>query len=242
LAADDIDIEVYSVANLRDVERLRDIGEALDSNPQFVPNRFGPSDPPRGRVGAMAIDLPAALKKVGDRMLWWLLARTVAPRVRSGWIKIWEAEVRHLPHEIDLEYEGRWFQSAERIDALAAYFHRLCMSAHAFYAFATPTSARDHGMPNLEEQLPGLYWLTWFGPAFTDLWGSRLDAVASDRSAAGTLVQCAPSPFAYEVASTTRDFSRLLAPEAFRSSGGETLRSHAVPRFEEHRRAAESLT
>lgn len=119
------------------------------------------------------------------------------------------------PHHLLLDYEADWFDRPERLEALARYAARVCDAMRAFYARLglgvmytqrndmLEQSGRDFLLPQLERELPDVYWLNFFGPGYVEFWDGRLDGLgvrSIDTRRGGRLIWATDSPFIFNPA------------------------------------------
>jgi hypothetical protein len=101
--------------------------------------------------------------------------------------------------------------------------------------------------PDFERELPDVYWLNFFGPAYLARWGKRLDGlgVRRDTVAGGLIVWATDEPPAVSEVTAIADYPFKAA--FYAALGRDTFTSEAqqpgakgehVPMFDAHRRYA----
>jgi hypothetical protein len=259
---DTILCEVFSVADLRSLTALPPIGRALDLDPEFRPERFGPRDPPSTKVAgaehALAAWRPAGRDAARD---WYFFANRKTPPKGRLTIQIAAPMPGRVPlHSVSFAFASAWFERVERVEKIVRLFGRLAETTSAFYGRAALGAMYDQRnlliqlgqghlearvFPDFERELPDVYWLNFFGPAYLERWGARLDGVGvrRDQVAGGLIVWAteAPSPVAKVAAITDYPFKQgfytALGRDTFMSETqrpGE--RGENVPTFDAHRR------
>jgi hypothetical protein len=261
---DTILFEVFSVADLRSPAALPPIGRALDLDPELRPERLGPNDPPRAPITSTAEALaawrPAARDTSRD---WYFFANRRTPPKGRATIQIEAPMPGRTPlHSVLYAYASAWFDRAERLEQIVRLFGRLVQATRAFYGRAALGAMYDQRnrliglaqglhearvFPDFERELPDVYWLNFFGPAYLAQWGKRLDGlgVRRDSVAGGLIVWATGAPPA--VSSDVTAISDYPFKAAFYAALGrhtfmsETRQPGAkgehVPTFDAHRRS-----
>jgi hypothetical protein len=218
---------VKSLAELRKAGRLRALGQALDSEPQFAPTHAGRSFPPKRRLKGGLAKLLASYEGKLDpaQPEMWFFAHREPP---DGDGDIYVADDRRLrlgdmPHTVDARFSDvGWFKSPERLIALSAYLTRVAESAGAFYANCASSEVLDQRSRLLERnagpilggvfkagrvpsdlhrELPDVFWWNYFGPAFVAKWSGRLDGlgVRQERTRSGArVIWATETPFVFD--------------------------------------------
>jgi hypothetical protein len=261
---DTILLEVFSVADLRSPAALPSIGRALDEDPEFRPERFGPRDPPGTKVAgaekALAAWRPATRDAARD---WYFFANRQTPPKGRATVQIAAPMPGRVPlHSVSCAYASAWFERADRVERVVRLFGRLAEATSAFYGRAALGAMYDQRnlliqlaqgqlegrvFPDFERELPDVYWLNFFGPAYVERWGARLDGlgVRRGRVAGGLLVWATETPSAVAKGAAITDypfkqgFYTALGRDTFMSEAqrpGE--RGKNVPTFDAHRRHA----
>ncbi len=198
---------IYSVADLRATGRPRSIGEAIESDPDFRPTIAARTFPPKRRLKASFADYTAALESRFDpnEAEGWFTERDVRPRGRGEVLLMDKGRLgQRLPHTVkggvvDID----WLESAERLERFASYLERVADSVGAFYGYcalnlmvqqrvrllkknAVTWLGRLSGVGRVTEdlarELPDVYWWNYFGPAYVERWGDRLQTVGVKRT------------------------------------------------------------
>jgi hypothetical protein len=257
-------LEVWSIADLRSRSGLARIGRALDADPELRPERLAPRDPPRTPIASAAAAFaewrPAARDASHD---WYFFAnRKTEPRGRVTVQIAAPMPERVALHSVTCAYPTAWFEPAERVEKLVRFFGRLVEATSAFYGRAARGAMYDQRnlliqlaqgqlearlFPDFEREVPDVYWLNYFGPAYLEHWGARLDGVGArrDEAAGGVIIWATERPSAVEKVAAITDypfkepFYRALGRDTFMS---ERQRPGApgqhVPTFDAHRRKA----
>lgn len=259
---DTILCDVWSIADLRRPAALPPIGRALDEDADFRPERLDPRDPPRTPIAsaeaALAAWRPAARDAARD---WYFFANRKTPPKARATIQIAAPMPGRVPlHSVACAYPSAWFAHPGRVEKLVRQFVRLAQATNAFYGRAALGAVYDQRnlllqlaqghldarvFPDFERELPDVYWLNFFGPAYLERWGARLDGLGArrDRVAGGLIVWAtdAPSPVS-EVATITdypfkEGFYAALGRDTFMSEAQRPgARGENVPTFDAHRR------
>ncbi len=194
--------EVVSLAGLREAGRLRDLGRALDSEPDLAYTHGGRSFPPRRRLKGGVADLLASYEGRLDpkQPEIWFFARDQPPEAS---LDIYLADdgrlLRDMPHRINAGFSDRkWFDTPGRLRMLADYLARVADEARAFYAYCTQSDLLDQRLrllqrnagpifgallkagraaEDLHRELPDVFWWNYFGPAFVEKWNGRMDGI-----------------------------------------------------------------
>ncbi len=144
---ENVHVEILSVAPLQTAERLAALGRTLDAVPELAPERMGPRDPPRTRIGSVEQQLIDWAPKIhpGDYFNQFMVR--AKPHVGGLlWITgdIW-AYPPIAPHKFELDVEETWFAEpdrAARLEVFADLFRRACESMDALLGGAELTSLR----------------------------------------------------------------------------------------------------
>jgi hypothetical protein len=218
--------QILSLAPLREPGRLRGLGEALDSEPDFKFTHYGRGDSASRRLKDTVAGLFAdhASKLVPNQPEIWFLARRESPAIS---LDIYLADdgrlLRGIPHSFNAGItDTSWFDSPERLRKLSDYLTRVADSAGAFYGYCALGEMLDqrrqllerHAGPilgglfkagrvaeDLQRELPDVYWWNYYGPAMVEKWGGRLDGLGArqTRTPAGANVVIATDvPFIHD--------------------------------------------
>lgn len=215
---------VQSLAALRQPGRLRTLGQALESEPEFAYTHVGRSFPPRRPLKRSLADLLASYEGRLDpnQPEMWFLARRQPP-VGDGDIYLADdrrLELRDMPHAVNARFfDVSWFDSADRLDTLSAYLTRVADAAGAFYAYCALSDILDQRLhllqrnagpifggifkagraaEDLNRELPDVFWWNYFGPAFVERWNGRLDGLGARQEstpAGGRVIWATETPF-----------------------------------------------
>ena len=214
---------VQSLAPLRDPGRLRSLGGALESEPEFAYTHVGRSFPPNRKIKGRLADLLGSYEGRLDpnQPEMWFFARHDAP---AGDGDLYVADDRHLerdvPHAISAGFkDAEWFNSPERLRKLAKFLTAVADAAGAFYAYCVSGDMLDQRAKLLERnaetivgrlfkggrvaedlhrELPDVYWWNYFGPAYVKKWDGRLDGLGVRQEttrAGGRLIWATETPF-----------------------------------------------
>ncbi|MBE7325682.1 hypothetical protein IEQ44_13600 [Nocardioides sp. Y6] len=233
------------------------VARAFDAHPYLRPVRVG-GDPARLKVG----DSMQALVAERGFPLDWLTVRRNGrwPDYEGGDIDLshgrgaWSGShvdscephelggpnhidpwVYHLHgHKIEQHWLAATMAEEGAVEEAAALFEELVTAVDAAYGYVVAEARRPNGLLSLiDHQLPGVYWLNYFGPAFRhthpDL--GRTPGARTLESG-GVLVRTAPLPWIDTDDGSGREaLRRVFDPEAFRF-----VRPHnpALPSVEAH--------
>jgi hypothetical protein len=218
--------QILSLAPLREPGRLRGLGEALDSEPDFKLTHFGRSDSASRRLkdGVAGLLADQAGKLEPNQPEIWFLARREPPAIS---LDLYLADdgrlLKDIPHSLNAgSTDPSWFDSAERLRRLSDYLSRVADSAGAFYGYCAPGEMLDQRKQllerragpilggifkagrvaeDLQRELPDVYWWNYYGPAMVEKWGGRLDRLGArhTQTPAGAMVVIATdTPFMYD--------------------------------------------
>ena len=249
---------------------LTRVGEALDEAGPWRPTRGGGRDPGRTRRPSTAEALTTWFDS-WDRKTDGMWFFNDEQRLVTGRIDAYALETkpgkRAITQHVELNVDDRHLGDDEGCARYAALFGALCEASDAFVGWAAHTPvlrqavelrmrSRAEGTAppyvpgkaknEIEHLLPDVHWLDYFGPAFIERWGDRLEQVGvrRDRTASGgVVVWSTPTPFVLDPAVTRidgyawkRPYYDLLGTDAFVHEGAvEGARGAHVPTIEEHR-------
>ena len=239
---DDLELDLWSVADLRRQGALTGIGVVLDAFEEFKPDRVGSGEPVRQPLDSAAAALAdKELQLDRDASPQTAFARHEPPKMAIGWVHIARpSPTLHPGHEIELTYQTKWFDQPQKRERLAALFKALAEASDAFYGRVFRFTTNDRLQPpEFERELWDVHWLNYFGPGYLQHWGSRLGGlgVRQVRTANGGVIVWA--------AETPRDvidgqpFRAALGSDVFmvgRARRGEP--GELVPSYEVHKRFA----
>jgi hypothetical protein len=165
-------------------------------------------------------------------------------------------------HSVSFAYPSAWIDRPERVERIVRLFGRLAQATGAFYGRAAHGAMYDERnlliqfaqghrdarvFPDFERELPDVYWLNFFGPAYLKHWGKRLDGlgVRRDNVAGGLILWAtdAPSPASNVTAITDYPFKQPF----YAALGRDTFMAEAqrpgakgenVPTYDAHIRYA----
>lgn len=210
---------IRSFADLT-MDRALAVARAFDAHPPLRPVKVG-GDPARIRVEP---SLEALVAKHGLPIQWLTVRRNGRyPDFEGGEIDLmrgrgswsgtppeWAEEseiggpnhlgkfVYHLAgHKIEQYWLAGTLSEPGFVDLVAALFEGLVVAVDAAYGYVVAESRRPDGLPSaVDRQLPGVFWLNYFGPAFVNA-HRALEAVAGARRLAtgGILVQTTEEPW-----------------------------------------------
>lgn len=204
-------------------------GWAMDGDPDVPLIGAGPKDPPRRMTGPatdyfndLADDDPAEVQQV-----------LAFPGPEFGRLELFDLE-RWPTHQTFTA----GFADPEDAHAIVALFIRVCEGLDAAYGYiGTPDTAnvwwnhevrtgreagtlthteRSVDLLGFEQFVRDVYWVNYFGPAFVDRWGARLDDVGVDQwptANGGRVVMACDDPDELEPqAGDGDDLGRLTDP------------------------------
>ena len=244
---------VQSLAPLRKPGRLRSLGGALQSDPDFAYTQIGRSFPPhRKPKGSLAEVLGSYESRLDpNQPEMWFFARHDVPTSDGD---LYVADDRRLneldmPHSINAGFgNSEWFASPERLLRLSAYLARVADAAGAFYAYCASSEMlnqrasllqRNAGSlfgrllgagrvaEDLHVELPDVYWWNYFGAAFVHKWGGKLDGLGVHQeatSAGARVIWATESPFVFD--SAVRKLQDYPWKRAFYAALGDDVFMH----------------
>jgi hypothetical protein len=239
---DNLDLDLWSVADLRRPGALTRIGGVLDAFEDFKPDHVGSGEPLRRPLESAAVALAeteARLHRNASPQT--AFARRRQPKMALGWVGVARpSPTLHPGHEIELSYQTKWFDQPERLERFAAFFKALAEASDAFYGRVFRFTADDQLVPPVfDRELWDVHWLNYWGPGYVERWGLLLDnlGVHQERTAnGGVIVWAAATPME---AIDGRPFRTALGRDVFmvgRTRRGEP--GELVPTYEAHKRFA----
>jgi len=270
----ELEWHMVSVAMLRTPGRLRSIGDAVDSDEDFRPTIAARTFPPRRTLKGRFADYAARLEDRFDpaEAEGCFYERDVTPRGIGEILLVDNGRLRHnRTHDLDGSFlEGAWFQSPDRLARLSEYLIRIGDAFQAFYGYCSLNQMVEQrirllkknavtwlgrlfgvgrSIEQLEREIPDVYWWNYFGPAFVERWGSRLESlgVKQLRTPGGAMVIWATdSPFVYNPGARSlrsydwkRPFYDALGKDVFMREGQQQRApGEVVPNWDDHHRAA----
>lgn len=239
---DDLNLDLWSVADLRQAGALTRLGGVLDSFPEFKPDRVGSGEPVREPLDSAASALAkkeAHLDRNSSPQT--AFARREAPKMQLGWVGVAASGPTLEPgHAIELSYQTKWFDTPEKLQRFADFFKALAESWNAFYGRVFRFTSNDRLQPpDFERELWDVHWLNYWGPGYVEFWGKRLDGLGGRRDTTangGLIVWSADGPLE---AIDGESFRTALGRDVFmvgrnrRGGPGEL-----VPSYEVHKRFA----
>ena len=217
-----LEFDLYSYANLRRPGVLAEIGRAFDADPRLRPDRMDVRDPIRNKIASAAGYLDNAVALVANEDILFerrrephLTGELSAPAYREA--ERWEEAHRLFAGAGDRD--EAWFHDPAHLEAFARMFVRLVIAFEASYGFAADHQmwrqqagefARARRRGEFAPQTPGprsdghsvrdVYWLNYFGPAYVELWGDRLEGLGTRREVTpngGIVIWATETPFVY---------------------------------------------
>jgi hypothetical protein len=215
-----------SVALVREPARLRALGDALDSDPDFRVTHVGRSFPPGRPLTTGFADYLATfqgkLKPAEPEM--WFFKRADRPSWHGDIFALDNGRLRHhRAHEVSGAFTDLdWFNNAERIERLSDYLTRLADAIGAFHGYCCVDAMlaqqarlleRNTGsifsrifraarvVDDPEREVKDVYWWNYFGAAYVERWAVRMDGlgvkqVKTPRGA--RVIWSTDSPFVYK--------------------------------------------
>jgi hypothetical protein len=258
-------LDLYSLADLRQPAAVRAIGHALDEDARLRPARMDVRDPIRQKIVSAEDYLGSIEAPNAQGTERYLYDRRAAPR-HGGGIAFARRAPEELtsPHRIYLSMaEEEVIGRPELVDAIAALFVRLADGFDAFYGFVTHSKlpwqqrvelleATRQGMvvplyPTMatdRTSVRDVYWLNYYGPAFVERWGARIDTAGTHQvrvDNGGRVVWAADTPFLYDPNVT--DTSQYPWKQSYYDAVGRDSFVHRhqmpgmhVPTWDDHRR------
>jgi hypothetical protein len=162
-------------------DRAAAVGRAFDAHPTLRPIKVG-GDPARITVG---LSLEAVIRDHGLPVEWQTVRRNGRyPDLECGSIDLlpgrgkWfgtplespragQYEYLLVGHDIEQDWLPVTMESPGSVSEAAALFEELALAIDASYGFVAADSALNSHSPNrVTADLPGVFWLNYFGPAF----------------------------------------------------------------------------
>lgn len=218
---------VFSLAPLRRPGRLRGLGRALESDPDFAYTHVGRSFPPHRKLrGSLAEVLGSYEGRLDpNQPEMWFFARHDVPTADGD---LYVADDRRLnrldmPHAINAGFgHAEWFAPPERLRKLSAYLTRVADAAGAFYAYCASSEMLDQRASllqrnasslfgrllkagrvaeDLHRELPDIYWWNYLGAAFVQMWAGKLDGLGARQEvtpAGARVIWATETPFVFD--------------------------------------------
>lgn len=251
-------------------EWLLRVGNALDGAGTWRPTCGGGRDPGRSKVSSTAAALTEWFDGwVNKRDGMWFFSDEKSQI--TGRIDAFALDPnpgrRPLFQQIEFNARESLFTDLSACDRYAATFAALCGASDAFVGWAAYTPVLRQSVDNwmrlravrgaapvvvaadahhLEYVLPDVRWLNYFGPAFIERYGQRIDGlgIRCDRTAnGGVLVWATPTPFVLDEGATTfghypwkRPFYDALGAAFLHEHVAPGSRGEHVPSYADHRR------
>ncbi len=242
-----LEFELCSFADLRRPGALAALGRAFDSEPRLKVERMDVREPVRNVVASAEAYLGDAAGPLAEGDV--LFERRAFPKI-SGELSApayRPDELAEQPHRLRAEMaesDRDWLFEDEHLEVFGNLFGRLAGAFDASYGYAADyqmihQQAGEFGRLRRRNRwapmAPGpesdrhsvrdVYWLNYFGPAYVERWGEKLDGLGA-RSAGtmngGLVIWATPTPFVYreDVASFMdyewkRPFYDALGRDAF---------------------------
>ena len=270
----ELEWRIWSVATLRSPGRLGAIGEAVDSDADFRPTKASRTFPPGRRLKGTFTQYATALEAKFDpaEVEGWFYERELTPRGSGEMYFVDNGRLRHnRTHDsLGAFTDTDWFASPDRLERLSAYLTRIADTMQAFHGYcalnlmttqrirflkknASTWIGRLGGvgrvMEDQQREVSDIYWWNYFGPAFVERWGGRLESlgVKQTKTPAGAIVIWATdSPFVYDpkvkklgAYEWKHPFYEALGKDVFMREG-QTQREpgEVVPSWDDQHRAA----
>lgn len=260
---------IYSAAAPVTAEWLARVGGVLDDAGQWRPTRGGSRDPGRAKVASTA----TALTKWFDSWVtkhdgMWFFSdekRQISGRTDAFALETTPGR-RPIFQQIEFNARESLFKDHSACEHYAAIFAALCHASDAFVGWAAYTPVLRQSVTNylrarqitganlhqvaadahqLEYVLPDVRWLNYFGPAFIERWGRRVEDLGfrCDRTAnSGALVWATPTPFVLDADAEKfsdypwkRPFYDALGSAFMHDLPAPRGRGEHVPSYAEHR-------
>jgi hypothetical protein len=265
---------ISSVAALREPGRLRAVGEAIESDVDFRPTIAARTFPPRRRLRGSFADYMAGLAGRFDsaEAEGCFYERNVAPRGGGEVLLLDNGRLRHnRTHDLIGDFvDTDWFAGPNRIERLSTYLTRIADSVDAFYGYCSLNQMlmqRVHflqknavtwlgrvfgvgrAMEDQAREVSDVYWWNYFGPAFVERWGRRLESIGVNHvitTTGAVVIWATHSPFVYNPKARSlggyewkRPFYEALGKDVFMWEGQQQREpGEVVPSWDDHHRAA----
>jgi hypothetical protein len=223
-----VNLDLYSLTDLRRPGALRALGAAFDEEPRLKPDRMDRRDPIREKIASVADYLGRIEDEPGAGFESYLFERRTRPRLGGGVSFERQAPERlEIPHRDYLSMEEDELLAArEFIEPLGDLFVRLPGVFDGFYGFATHTKLPwQQRVELVEAARPGepvppyptaatdrtsvrdVYWINFFGPAYVERWAGRLDGLGVRSVATRLSIGCRSSRGTCRASTTTAGWS-----------------------------------
>jgi len=217
-----LDLDLYSFADLRRQGALVEVGRAFDGEPSLRPDLIDTREPMRNRIAsAEGYFANSGMHVETDD---YLFGRRQTPRL-SGALSApsyRDEDLRDAPHRLYAftdDADEEWLQNAANLEALARLFVRLAGAFDASYGFVADArmSRQQRGefarLRQRRQYAPAppdetsdrhsvrdVYWLNYFGPAYLELWGKRVEGPGIRREPTangGIVIWATETPFVF---------------------------------------------
>jgi hypothetical protein len=218
-----LELDLYSFADLRRAKTLARVGRAFDADERMRLDRIDIREPVRNTIASAEGYLSDAAHFLASGDI--LFERRRGPSLNGeisapSYREDESPDAAHRIHAETGDGDDVWALEPENQEAIAALFVRLAGAFEGSYGFVA-----DHQMarqqagefvrarmarrfapapPGPESDLHSVrdvYWLNYFGPAYVEMWGERLQKLGVRRDATtngGVVVWATQTPFVYE--------------------------------------------
>jgi hypothetical protein len=193
-----IDACIYTVCDMLDPSNLARSGKVLDDCPIATVTRLDTNDPLRRKASGFQEGLLGILEDNPDKNSMWINSTSGGKERFESYYHLrpfGEAYPLSGLSDVDNGYSSiSWNLSRqsidkEEIDELKKLFIDVAIASEAFYGMSTEltmyTQRTDlmqlaavnmfnvRSYPDFGRELPDVYWLNYFGPAYVELWGQK---------------------------------------------------------------------
>jgi hypothetical protein len=218
-----LELDLHSFADLRRPGVMARVGRAFDADPRLKLGRMDVSEPVRNVVASAEAYLNDAAHLLARGEI--LFERKRDPHL-SGELSApsyLQEEPVDLPHGIHIatgDSDAEWLREPANLESIAQHFVRLAGAFDGSYGFAAdhqmwrqqagefgrirrsrrfapPTPGQESDRHSVRD----VYWLNYFGPAYLELWGDRVERLGVRReptSNGGLVIWATETPFVYE--------------------------------------------
>jgi hypothetical protein len=194
----EIDASIYTVCDMLNPSNLARLGEVLDVCPIATVTRMDTNDPLRRKVSGFREGLLGILGDNPDKNSLWINSTSGGKERFESYYRLnpfGQAFALSGLSDVDNGHSGvslnlfRQSINKKEIDEFKKLFVGVAIASEAFYGMSTEltmyTQRTDlmqlaavnmfnvRSYPDYSRELPDVYWLNYFGPAYVELWGQK---------------------------------------------------------------------